>query len=144
MARVSDQAEAKTWTGSLTPRDGKLPDLAALERAVRETSAAFRLRGTEAEVAGTIERREGRLVLRASGTGELFALAPLTRKVQWDTAANRDQEPTETERRAFERLTLEAEIVPGEVRVTGPVSVTAAPALPQLQVRELLPVKVPR
>jgi hypothetical protein len=75
----------------------------------------------EAALAGQAAREGGSLILRRGGGAEPLLLAPLTRKVQWDAAAGRDEAATTEERGAYRRLESLCAGGPAHVLVVGPL-----------------------
>jgi len=114
-------------------RGGVLPDVAAFARAVRRVGDQFTLRGVEITARGELTEAGGRAMVRLTGTGELLALAPLLRKVQWDAVSRREAAASAEERGACARLLRERRA--GVVRVTGPLAGEPGQA-PVLEVRE--------
>jgi hypothetical protein len=133
---VSEAADAKSWTGEVRLRDGRLPDVPAVARYLRECGAGTTLRGVEATVDGWLAEENGRLLLRVAGTGQTLRLAPLRRKVQWDVERSREQAFTGPERGAYECLRREVPGLCPPVRVTGPLVEGAAGDPYTLEVRE--------
>jgi hypothetical protein len=126
------------WTGDVVPRDGRLLDLQALARAVREVGDPFWVRGVEATIDGELVEKSGRWTLKVPGSGELFYLEPLAQKVQWDTRGNRAQPATEAELSAYNRLTEQRQGRSGRLRVVGPLVRETEGAPPLLQVRQFV------
>ena len=80
------------------------------------------LRGVEATLTGRlIAQTNGALLLHIPGINESVRLAPLRRKVQWDTAANREQAATSEERASYDRLRAQSSTPFSPVRITGPL-----------------------
>src|SRR5687768_4714306 len=117
-------------------RDGRVPDVSALARYLRECGAGATLRGVEATVDGWLAEENGALLLRVTGTGQTLRLAPLRRKVQWDVERSREQVIPERERTAFDRLRRQVPALCPPVRVTGPLVEGAAGQPHTLEVRE--------
>jgi hypothetical protein len=138
VASVSDRASAETWTAELVTRQGRLPNLRALARAIRSAGDPFTLRGVEATVDGCLERRGNQLALRVTGTGDLLLLVPLMHKVQWDPRQRREQPATAEERGAYTRLAGQALLAGRSLRVVGPLREGSAGEAPRLEVREFL------
>ena len=103
-------------------RDGRVPDLGSLSAHIYEIRVGARLRGAEAAAAGEVVEEKRELRLKVAGGGEAFRLAPLTGKVQWDAALNREEEATPREHDAYRRLrAAPAGGGAGPVQVVGPV-----------------------
>ncbi len=133
---ISESPDPVAWTCEMTARDGRLPSLAGIARAVRAVGSPFSVRGIEAVVEGSVELSPAGPILRAFRTGETFALAPATRKVQWDSRTRKNPPITSRERSAYDRLASEV-LAPGTgVRVTGRVEGAGPSLSPVLEVRE--------
>jgi len=133
---VSERADAHTWTCRVQTSDGRLPDMKALARCIREVGEPFSVRGVEATVDGLLIEEEGRLTLWATGTGEKLRLAPLRRKVQWDPRAKRDYPPTQRERNAFKNLVAQWKGSSRLIRIIGPLAEAGEGEPLTLEVRE--------
>jgi hypothetical protein len=133
---VSNRVAPQTWTAEFVTRDGGLPDLHALARAVRAVGGPFTLRGVEATIDGTLEESCGRLALRIPDTGQLLYLAPLEHKIQWDPRRGCEQPATAEERSAYDRLVGEWRQQPGRVEVVGPLAQTTDNRPSVLEVRQ--------
>jgi hypothetical protein len=131
---IGERASAQTWTCQVRFRDRRLPDLALLDARIRSFRVGASLRGLEAEVEGHLRTESGEVLLEPGRSGETLRLAPLTRKVEWDAPAGRDEPPSEEERRAHARL--RAELRPGRLRVVGPLRDAAGGGIRTLEVRE--------
>lgn len=107
------------------PPDGRLPDRAALSKALLRAGQQFSIRGIEATVEGWLERREGQPVLQVEGWEQPLVLAALTSKVQWARSRKQLAEPTPEERSAYDRLLEGWDGTPRRVRITGPVRLPA-------------------
>ena len=132
---ISQTPDPVAWTCEMTTREGRLPSLTGIARAVHAVGNPFSVRGIEAVVVGTIETTPAGPILRASRTGESFALAPVTRKVQWDSRIKEDQPILPEERAAYERLVKDAGARATTVRVVGRVAEGAPGGAPILEVR---------
>lgn len=121
MDTVSESASAKTWTCEITLKEGRLPDIAALDRHILEMRSGARLRGVEATVLGRLVADKDRLSFLIAGSEASLALSPIRRKVQWDVAAKREQAITKEEKRAFDQL--RAQTLPPEtlLELIGPL-----------------------
>jgi hypothetical protein len=118
---ISEAPDPIAWTCELTTRDGRLPSLPALARAVAGVGSPFSLRGVEATVTGVVTSSPAGPILRASSTGETFLLAPLTAKVQWDSRVKKDQPMTPAEQTAYDRIARAVEPGPRSMRVVARV-----------------------
>ncbi|HKS36161.1 MAG TPA: hypothetical protein VJW76_03155, partial [Verrucomicrobiae bacterium] len=112
---MAPQPDKAAGTGELRPRDGQLPDLDMLAKALRDTGAGARLRGVEGTIDGELAREENDFVLRISGTKTVLRLRPLTQLVQ------RNRQPTDDEKAAFQTLAAKWKGRPLQVRVVGPL-----------------------
>lgn len=112
--------DPETLSARLTQAGGRLIAPAHIAGAVAKVGRQFTLRGVEATVAGTLERRGAELILRLP-SGDLLALRRLERKVQWDARRKRLGVPTAEERGAFGRLSGGEVTVPVTLEVTGPL-----------------------
>ena len=141
---ISETPDPVTWTCEMTTREGRLPSLSAITGAVRAVGNPFSVRGIEVVVDGSVEMTSRGPVLRASGTGERFALAPATRKVQWDSRTKQDQPLSGSERSAYERFTKEVLGQTVRVRVMGRVVDAGPKQDPILEIRTFSPLQEPR
>src|SRR5262249_23206149 len=117
-------------------RNGRLLDVDLLFKTVRAVGDPFWLRGVEGTIEGDLVQAGGRPALKIAGSGEVLPLAPLAHKVQWDTKQNREQASTETERRAYERLTASKPPPGSRVRIVGPLERNSDGQPPVLEVRQ--------
>jgi galactose oxidase len=118
-------------TASVFLSDNGLPDLNLwtnqFQDRLRET---YGLRGFEAAIVGTVEKRDGTLVLAAEGVRpdvKLRSIEPKG-KIQWDKNTQRPQTVTEEEAGAYDTLQthLASSDTAGPVAVTGPITQTEA------------------
>jgi galactose oxidase len=95
----------------------------------RIVDASYALRGVEVTVSGTLERREGALLLSGGNDRPALPLSPLVAadKVQWDRLAH-SAEPMEPEEAdAYDRLAADAaDGFDHKVTITGPLLQTEA------------------
>lgn len=133
--RVCEVPSTDTETCEVLPRGGRLPDAKQLGAFIQGLGLGASLRGMEATVDGWLEKRDGQPVIRASGADDVWRLAPLTHKVQFDFEKKRSHPLTDAERRACEALLLQWGGGPRRVRVVGPV-VKAADGRLTLEVRQ--------
>jgi hypothetical protein len=99
----------------------------------------YLLRGAEVTLNGTVEARDGVLVLAGEGRRPPVTLTPLGpgRKVQWDRAATSPEPLRESEAAAYSMLLRSSQRPPaGRVTVTGPLSQTQAGYLLQVRLVE--------
>jgi len=118
---VCPQPDPDTWTCRAVPRGGRLPDVAAIERAVRSAGDQFSLRGVEVDAGGVVSRDAQGLELRLDVTGERIRLVPLAHRVEWSFRAQRAPPIADEERDAWARLKAAAQS-PLCVRITGTLS----------------------
>ncbi|HZN95332.1 MAG TPA: hypothetical protein VFB81_21620 [Myxococcales bacterium] len=100
--------------------DGRLPDVAAFERAVRGAGEQFSLRGVEVTAVGALRKDEKGLALLLDHTGELVRLAPLEHRIEWSFRGQRAPPIGAEEKGAWERLQSAAPAP--RVRVVGPLA----------------------
>ena len=115
---ICPQPDPDTWTCRAVPRGGRLPDVAAIERALKSAGDQFSLRGIEVEAVGVVSGEE----LRLDVTGERLRLLPLAHRVEWSFRAQRAPPISDGERDAYERLKSAAAQKPLRVRITGTLS----------------------
>ena len=119
---VSERCHRQTGTGELRMKRGRVVTPTVLSNQIAEIGVGARLRGLEATVKGTLERKDGQAVLRVSKSNELLQLLPLTTKVQSAALTTKQPEaPTPQERNAHERLLARVKDGPQPVRITGPL-----------------------
>jgi galactose oxidase len=100
-------------------------------------------RGVEATVTGSVEQREGGLVMRIPGLEQPVALLPLEHKLQWNFKRASARQPEPVEQASFnELLAKRGAAKPGEfrVQVTGPLRKTDKGTV--LEVREFFPLEL--
>jgi len=117
-------------TATVYLEDDRLPALNRWDRQFRQmVHATYLLRGAEVTLNGTVNAREGVLVLAGEGHRAPVTLTPLRpeQKVQWDRAAASPEPLRDSEAGAYSTLLSTA---PGtdarRVTVTGPLSQTEA------------------
>jgi hypothetical protein len=135
---VSSQPDRKSATGELRTKGGRVPDVEALAKGIREIGAGASLRGVEPTIDGDLEKQGGGFVLRVSKTGEVLPLAPVTNRVHLN--GRKQPEPlVDAETNAFTNLTAKWSGQPVSVHITGPLAKptgdSAAAGLQTLQVR---------
>lgn len=112
---ISAQPDKDASTGELRTKNGQLPDLEVLAKALRDTGAGASLRGVEATIDGEIAKEDDHFVLRLSGTNLTLDLKPLTKLVQ------RRRQPTAAEKAAYQTLTAKSKAHSLRARVVGPL-----------------------
>jgi galactose oxidase len=135
---VDPVPDGSTSTATLYLEDDRLPAVDRWDRQFRQmVHETYLLRGVEVTLNGTIEARDGVLVLVGEGRRPPVTLTPLGhgQKVQWDRAAAAPEPVRESEAAAYGML-LRASREAGarRVTVTGPLS--------QAETRYLLHVRV--
>jgi galactose oxidase len=117
-------------TATVYLEDDRLPALDQWDRQFRQmVHGTYLLRGAEVTLNGTVNEREGVLVLAGEGHRAPVTLTPLRpgQKVQWDRAAASPEPLRDSEAAAYSTLLRSA---PGSdallVTVTGPLSQTEA------------------
>jgi hypothetical protein len=130
--------DADNSTATVFLQDEQLPALDRWdEQFRRRVNRSYALRGFEVSLAGTIEARDGELLLAGSGRRPAVHLAPLAPadKVQWDRSAGTPKALESEETDAYARLVAESpNLTAGQpVTITGPLKQAAAGY--QLEVR---------
>jgi len=115
---ICSQPDPDAWTCRAVPRGGRLPDAAAIERAVKSAGDQFSLRGIEVEAVGVVTGSE----LRLDITDERLRLLPLAHRVEWSFRAQRAPPISDEERSACDRLKAAADRKPLRVRINGALS----------------------
>ena len=120
--------------------DDRLPPLDRWDRQFRQmVHDTYLLRGAEVTLNGTVEAREGVIVLAGEGRRPPVTLTPLGpgRKIQWDPGAASPEPVQESEAAAYSTL-LRSSQRPhaNRVTVTGPLSQTQAGYLLQVRLVE--------
>jgi hypothetical protein len=127
---VAELPDRKTATGEMRTKNGRVPDVEALAKALLELGAGAKLRGVEATVDGKLSKRGEELLLHVSKTGETLRLAPFTKPVQ------RGIDAKESETSAFAGVSSALSRDALEARITGPLRApTKAGELQTLEVR---------
>jgi hypothetical protein len=119
---VSAQPDRKTATGEVRTKDGRVPDMDALAKSLREIGAGASLRGVEATVDGRLEKQGGQFLLRVSNTDQVLALEPVTQRIQLQPRKKLPEPLTEAEQNAFQDLSAKWQGTPVDVRITGPIT----------------------
>jgi hypothetical protein len=127
-------------TATVYLEDDRLPALNQWDRQFRQmVHGTYLLRGAEVTLNGTVNEREGVLVLTGEGRRAPVTLIPLRpgQKIQWDRAAASPEPLRDSEAAAYSALLRS---VPGadarRVTVTGPLSQTEAGYLLQVRLVE--------
>ncbi|MCD6050647.1 MAG: apu 3 [Verrucomicrobia bacterium] len=136
IASIDEVADGITQTAVVRTKGGRLVNLEVLSQHIVDIQLGARLRSTEAVVDGWLERRDGDVVLKISGTEESVLLAPLTKKTQWDRKQNSEFAATETEQKAFETLLANWPGGRQAVRIIGPLRPVKQGGEMILEVRE--------
>jgi hypothetical protein len=136
IASVAEVADGITQTAVVRPKGGRLVSLPGLAKHIVDIQLGATLRSTEATVDGWLERRDGDVILKVSGTEETLLLAPLTAKTQWDRRAGREFPALEAERKAYENLLAGWPGGKQAVRIIGPLRVAKYGDEMTLEVRE--------
>jgi hypothetical protein len=117
-----------------------LPDMARWTKQFKAAvGAVYVFRGVEVTVKGSVDKRDGSLVLQAPGLKRPVTLTPLENKLQRNFRKASPRQPEPDERRAYRRLTAKVEKKKGgalNVEVTGPLRQTDNGLV--LEVREWL------
>jgi galactose oxidase len=123
VAAVAPNADAADSTAEVVLAGDGLPDLAAWPAELaRSANGSYSFRGVELTLDGTVEERDGGLVLAGShGPIRLEPLAP-GRELAWDLAAQAVRPATAEERDAHRRV---SGMAGRSVRVTGPAATTS-------------------
>lgn len=119
---VSPEPDRRTTTGELRTKGGRLPDVEALGKSIREIGAGASLRGVEVTVDGRVEKTDDQLVLRVSKTDEVLVLEPATKRIQLQRRKKSSEPLTEAEQKAFQNLSAKWQGRPLDVRITGPIN----------------------
>ena len=122
MEWASPNADPKTWTAEIKTKNGILLSRQALIKHLDAMRVGVRLYGMEAVVEGIIIERKGILCLANSHSKDVLPLAELTRKVQWDVAANKADKLTDEEKTAFARLKTQKRDSKSLIRITGAIT----------------------
>jgi hypothetical protein len=135
---VAKQPNAFNNTARVYLNHKELPDPAAWAKQFQKAVGdAYKFRGVEVTVKGTVEEKDGKLAVRVPGLKEPLPLKGLTEKLQWNfkKAAARQPEPDEAD--ALKQLAAAHQKARGggfRVEVTGPLR--TAEGGPVLEVRE--------
>jgi hypothetical protein len=100
---VSEAVDSKTSTCELRTSNGRVPDTAALARAIRDSGAGASLRFVEVTLEGELRREGEDFVLRIPDGGEALRLQPLTSAPQAEEKVKPPPLPR-AEREAFATL----------------------------------------
>lgn len=117
-------------TATVYLEDERLPALDRWEQQFRQmVHDTYKLRGAEVTLNGTIETRDGVLVLAGEGRRPPVTLTPLApgQKIQWDHAAATPEPLQDIEEAAYAALVRSPRGAgPGQVTITGPLTLTEA------------------
>jgi hypothetical protein len=100
---------------------------------------AYVFRGVEVTILGSVEEKQGHLLLSAPGSSQTVRLVPLRDLLQWDFRNQRARKAADDERKACKRLAAQlkaCKMKTLEMRLTGPLKTTAQG--PVLEVREFV------
>jgi hypothetical protein len=127
---VADLPDRKTATGEMRTKNGRVPDVEALGKELRDLGAGAKLRGVEATIDGKVSKRGDEVLLHVSKTGETLRLSPFTKPVQ------RGIDAKESETSAFAGVSSALSRNVLEARITGPLRAPTAPGgLQTIEVR---------
>jgi hypothetical protein len=119
---ISERCNRQAGTGELRLRNGRLVDPSVLSKQIADISVGARLRGLEATIDGSVERKDGKPVFRVSRSNEILALTPLTTKVQVDALKTKKPDaPTKDEKNAYKSLLARIKDDSRPARITGPL-----------------------
>jgi len=126
---VNPIPNADDSTAEVFLEDKRVPAVDRWDEQFRSiVNGRYALRGVEVTLQGTIEERDGQLVLAGSGQRPLVQLAPLAAadKIQWNHTTQTRKPLEEGEVLAYERLAAAArDLTDGQqVTVTGPLKQT--------------------
>jgi len=117
-------------TATVYLEDERLPALDQWEQQFRQmVHDTYQLRGAEVTLNGTIETRDGVLVLAGEGRRPPVTLTPLDpgQKIQWDQAAAAPEPVQDTEAAAYATLVRSPRGAGArQVTITGPLTLTEA------------------
>lgn len=116
---VNPQPDRKTATGELHTKNGRVPDVDALAKGLREIGAGASLRGVEAIIDGRLEKQGDRFVLRVAGTDQILALESIKQRIHLNQRNKAPEPLTEREQKAFQNLVAKWQGQPRDVRITG-------------------------
>jgi|SRR6516165_3626878 len=117
---ICQQPDAASWTCKIIG-NGRLPDVPAIARAIREVGDVFWLRGVEVVAIGRVVSRGGMLHLELEQTRDRLQLAQPALKVQWSFGKQSAHPITEAERTALTRLKAALSKDSARVRIVGPL-----------------------
>ncbi len=137
---VDPVPDANRSTATVYLDDDRLPPLDRWDRQFRQmVHDTYLLRGAEVTLNGTVEAREGVIVLAGEGRRPPVTLTPLQpgRKIQWDPGAASPEPAQESEAAAYSTLLRSSQRPHADrVTVTGPLSQTQAGYLLQVRLVE--------
>ncbi len=135
MEWASPNADPKAWTAEIKTKNGILLSRQALVKHLEEMRVGVRLYGMEATIEGIIIERKGILCLAISRSKDVLPLTELTRKAQWDVAANKESQLTDEEKTAFAWLNRQKWDSKTPVRIVGCITQKDAKSPLVLEVR---------
>ncbi len=138
---IAEEANDVNETCVVRPIGGRMLDPKAIADYIAKIRIGVWLRGVEATVDGRLELRGEELVLVSSET-DIFRLAPLDQKIEYDFRGKRRFEARAEELLAFARLRAQWDGRPRRVRLTGPVVSDSAGAPSESEGRERLVLQV--
>lgn len=118
---ISPRPDVKAGTCELRLKDGRLLKPDFFSQFIYDIRVGARLRGIEATVSGSLEKRGRQWFLRIAGSDELLRLAPLKVKVQHEVSRKKPQAATKAETKTFRKLGSAGTKTPGPVQITGPL-----------------------
>lgn len=126
---VDPVPDVNNSTATVFLEDERLPALHRWDDQFRQmVNGTYELRGVEVSLNGTIEVRDGQLLLNRGDDRSPVQLAPLgaTDKIQWNNATRTPKTVEAAEAIAYERLAAESQKFPHDQRVTvtGPLKLT--------------------
>lgn len=136
---VATNPDTYNCVGQVHVKDGGLPDIGKwAEEFKAVVGEVYIFRGVEATMEGSVEQKEGQLVLRVPGIAQPVTLAKLDHKLQWNFKKGAARQPEPDEREAYQQLTgLVKTGTAIKARVTGPLRVSGNEMV--LEVREFFP-----
>jgi hypothetical protein len=118
---VDPQPDRKTATAELRTKGGRVPDVDALAKAIRDIGAGASLRGVEITVDGHLRKQADHFILRVTRNEEELILEPVRQRLQLEGPKKPPVPLTEEEQNAFENLTVKWQGKPLGVRITGSI-----------------------
>jgi galactose oxidase len=135
---VSPNPDSYNCMAQVWLTDGGLPNVKQWQEHFKSmVGESYVFRGVEVTIEGTLEQKDGKLLLQSEGLRQPVALAALQHKLQWNFLKRRSRGPEEDERTAYQQLEAKNKESTGtalKVRVTGPLQTSDAG--PVLEIRE--------